>query len=228
MPQRPLHPSRGLDRRGFLGLGGAALICGVGGHKLTASTPVEVDEADAAARKLRKPPANTPDPIDEQSFPTPRPQPGGRRREYWIQARSVRWNVAPKGRDEWMNHRIGGRKTFRALVYQAMTVGFAKPAGPARMPGPTIEAEVGDTIAVHFRNADEHFGQPLTVHPHGVRYNPEYDGAYLGNFTRTGGFISPREGVTSTRGGTPPPVGIWPHPDHGADHTSNTLRGAFA
>ena len=31
------------------------------------------------------------------------------------------------------------------------------------------------------------------MHPHGVKYNPEYDGAYMGEFTRAGGFVAPGE-----------------------------------
>ena len=34
------------------------------------------------------------------------------------------------------------------------------------------------------------------MHPHGVRYNPEYDGAYLGKYTRAGGFVAPGEEFT--------------------------------
>jgi manganese oxidase len=221
------HSRGGLDRRGFLGLGSAALICGVGGKRLAATTPEEIDEADAAARTLRKPTAAQAEAVDGLSFPTPEPAPGGQRRVYWIQARSVRWNIAPTGRDEWMDHRIGGKRVFRALVYQQMTEGFAKPAGPAAMPGPTLEAEVGDVIVVHFRNADERFGQPVTMHPHGVRYTPDYDGAYLGDFTRIGGFVAPGEEFTYVWEATPDSVGFWPYHDHGPNHTVNTLRGLF-
>jgi hypothetical protein len=216
----------GVDRRGFLGLGGVALICGVGGKRLTAASADEVAEADAAARALPAPRGKL-EAVDEQSFATPEPQPGGRRREYWIQARPARWNVAPTGRDEWMDHRIGGRRTFRALLYQQFTEGFAAALGKPSMPGPTLEAEVGDTIVVHFRNADEGFEQPLTMHPHGVRYTPDYDGVYLGDFTRAGGFVAPGEEFTYTWEATPDSVGIWPYHDHGPNHTVNTLRGLF-
>jgi FtsP/CotA-like multicopper oxidase with cupredoxin domain len=226
MPEPPPHIGRGFDRRGFLGLSSAALICGVGGSKLALHTPQEVDAADAAARSLKKP-GNTPDPVDTQKFPTPQPQPGGRKREYWMQVRSVRHDVAPTGHDEWMDHRIAGKTSFNALVYQLMTPGFAKPAGPAGMPGPTLEGEVGDTIVVHFRNADERFQQAHTLHPHGVRYTPDYDGSYLGNFTRVGGFIAPGEEFTYTWECTPDSVGVWPYHDHGPNHTLNTLRGMF-
>ncbi len=231
MPARPhddIAIRRALDRRGFLGVAGgsAALLCGLGGRPLTERTPREVAKADAAARSLKKP-ASAKDPVDSAQFPTPAPQPGGQKREYWVAARATKWNIAPTGRDEWMGHRIPGKKTFRALVYQLYSEGFAEPVGPASMPGPTFEAEVGDTIAVHFRNADEHFGQALTVHSHGVRYNPEYDGAYLGDFTRAGGFVEPGEEFTYTWEATPDSVGIWPYHDHGPNHTINSMRGLF-
>ena len=66
------------------------------------------------------------------------------------------------------------------------------------------------------------------MHPHGVRYNPEYDGAYLGDFTRAGGFIAPGEEFTYTWEATPDSVGIWPYHDHGPNHTINTMRGFSA
>ena len=40
--------------------------------------------------------------------------------------------------------------------------------------------------------------QAVTMHPHGVKYTPEYDGAYLGDYTRAGGFVAPGEEFTYT------------------------------
>lgn len=42
------------------------------------------------------------------------------------------------------------------------------------VPGPTIEAHVGDTVVVHFRND---LPEPTTIHWHGVRVPVEMDGA---------------------------------------------------
>src|SRR4051794_31285675 len=132
---------RGLDRRRFLGVaGGTALLCGLGGRPLAAKTAAEVDGADPVARALKKPAsaraaaAGTKDPIDTATFHTPDPQPGGQKRVYWIAAHSTTWNIAPTGRDEWMNHKIKGKKKFTALVYQEYTEGFVAPKGPASMP----------------------------------------------------------------------------------------------
>ena len=95
-------------------------------------------------------------------------------------------------RDEWHGRAVAGPSVYRAFVYQQMTEGFAAPLAPPAIPGPTLYAEVGDTVVVHFRNGlSEKTGQALTMHPHGVKYNPDYDGVFLGDFTRAGGFVRP-------------------------------------
>src|SRR3954447_1879052 len=178
-----------LPRRGFLqaGAAGAVLLCTIGGKRVALRTPEDGKRADALARAVAAPQAAK-DPVDKLTFGTPQPQPGGTAREYWRQARGLRWDVAPPGRDDWQGQAVPRPHKFLALAYQPMTAGFAKPVGPATIPGPTLTAEVGDTIVVHFRNEAESLGQALTVRPHGVRYTPDYDGAYLGDYTRAGGF----------------------------------------
>src|SRR5215207_10932185 len=224
--RRPDQPYP-LSRRGFLGAGGsAALLCTLGaGKTVEDATPRDIDRADNYAARLKKPAsaqAAGAGPGD-----APQPQPGGVKREYWIAARSLKWDIVPTGQDEWMRTKISGPRTFRALVYQRYSTGFGEPIGAAGMPGPTLEGEVGDTIVVHFRNADERLNQALTVHPHGVRYTPQYDGSYLGLFTLAGGFVAPGEEFTYTWECTPDSVGVWPYHDHGPNHTLNTLRGLF-
>ena len=187
--------------------------------------PGDAAQADAAARRVKRPAAVASAELGD--FPRPEPAPGGRVREYWLQARSVRWDVAPTGRDEWHDKAIPGPHTFRAFTYQLMTPGFASPDGPRAIPGPTLTGEVGDLMVVHFRNAEERLDQAVTLHPHGVRYNPEYDGTYMGDFTRAGGFIAPGEEFTYLWECTPDSVGAWPYHDHGPNHTLNSFRGLF-
>lgn len=225
----------GLDRRGFLALGGSsALFCTLAATGNVGKDPKEtaraVASADKAASNVRRPRRIALDPRDKDRYPTPQPQPGGQVREYWVQARSTMWDWAPTGRDEWMDAPIPKSKRkrqFRAFVYQLWSPGFVKPLGPAAMPGPTLHAEVGDTIVVHLRNGDTFFNQAITMHPHGVKYTPDYDGSFFGPFTRVGGFIAPGEEFTYTWECPPDSVGVWPYHDHGPNHTLNSFRGLF-
>jgi FtsP/CotA-like multicopper oxidase with cupredoxin domain len=211
-------------RRSFFGLaGGAALLCTIGGEQVRVEGPRDLARADALAARVERPTGAR----RLTALPRIEPQPGGRRVEYWLQAESVRWTVVPTGRDGWHGRRIAGSTTYRALVYRAMTEGFAAPAAEPSIPGPTLTAEVGDVLVVHFRNADRKLGQAVTMHPHGVKYNPEYDGAYMGEYTRAGGYIAPGETFTYQWECTPGSVGAWPFHDHGPNHTLNTFRGLF-
>jgi FtsP/CotA-like multicopper oxidase with cupredoxin domain len=216
---------RPVDRRAFLGASGATLFCALRGGDVLGSR-AQVAALDARARAARPP---APDPVDGLKFATPVPQPGGQVREYWIQARSLNWDIAPTGRDDWMGMPLPrkSKRTFRAYAYQPFSAGFADPLTPPSIPGPTLYAEVGDVIVAHVRNADEHFGQAVTMHPHGVRYTPDYDGAYLGDYTRVGGFLAPGEEFKYTWEATPDSVGVWPYHDHGPNHLVNTARGLF-
>lgn len=218
-----------MPRRQFLQAGaGTALLCTIGGERFALRTPKDAERADAAARAVARPAAaKATEPADALQFGTPQPQPGGVAREYWIQARVVTWDIAPTGRDDWHGHVIPQPRRFKAVVYQEMTPGFAKPAGPAAMPGPTLAAEVGDTLVVHFRNNARALGQALTVHPHGVRYTPDYDGTYLGDHTRAGGYVAPGEEFTYTWEAVPSSVGAWPYHDHGPNHSLNSMRGLY-
>jgi FtsP/CotA-like multicopper oxidase with cupredoxin domain len=214
---------RTTTRRSFFGLaGGTALLCTIGGEQVVVDSPESLGKADAAAARVRKPRAAL-----AQDVPQLQPQPGGVRREYWIQAMTRRRSIVPTGRDDWHDRAIPGRHVFRAYTYAETTPGFAAVKPAPAFPGPTLYAEVGDVLVVHFRNADRVLRQAVTMHPHGVKYNPEYDGAYMGEFTRAGGFIAPGETFTYQWECTPDSVGVWPYHDHGPNHTLNTFRGLF-
>jgi FtsP/CotA-like multicopper oxidase with cupredoxin domain len=238
----PPEHRNGLPRRGFLAAGAGAFLCTIGGERVLLGKAGDAAKADAAARRVprpasltartaaTKPPPQGASPVDQLTFATPQPQAGGVAREYWIQARDALWDIVPTRprRDQWHGVAVPGPTVYRAFVYQLMTEGFAEPAAPPAIPGPTLHAEVGDTVVVHFRNGlKERTGQALTMHPHGVKYNPEYDGVYLGDFTRAGGFIEPGAEFTYTWEATPDAVGVWPYHDHGPNHTLNTFRGLF-
>jgi FtsP/CotA-like multicopper oxidase with cupredoxin domain len=216
-------PRRVIDRRAFLGTSAGAFICTIGGREVLVRSPEDASKADAAARTVARPAQAEP----SGPFPEPQPAPGGARREHWIQARTVRWHPVPTGRDDWHDVPVRGVKPFRVYAFQQMTAGFDRPMAAASIPGPVLTAEVGDLLVVHFRNADEHLGQAVTMHPHGVRYTPDYDGTYAGAYTRPGGFVEPGEEFTYLWEATPDSVGVWPYHDHGPNHMLNTFRGLF-
>jgi FtsP/CotA-like multicopper oxidase with cupredoxin domain len=233
--------SDGLDRRNFLGLGAGAagLFCSLTSKDIPNLSTADVKRIDAAAASLPAPAAaraaavkQGADVVDTYSFDTPEPQPGGQVREYWIQAVPVMWNPIPTGFDTWMNMKQT-TKPFLALCYQEMSANFTTAIGPPTMPGPLLEAEVGDVLKVNFLNGLANSsnksiaGQAVTMHPHGVRYTPDYDGAYYGAFTRVGGFIGPRRKFTYTWECTAEGVGVWPYHDHGPNHVLNSARGLF-
>ena len=59
---------------------------------------------------------------------------GGQRREYWIRAEKVKWNIVPTGRDAMMDEKIKGKTKFVAYAYRAYSPNFAAPLGPGDDP----------------------------------------------------------------------------------------------
>ena len=150
---------------------------------------------------------------------------GGQTREYWIAAEPVEWNIVPTHRDQMMAEKVKqGKTTFGAYGYRAYSAGFKSPLGKATVPGPLIDAEVGDTVVVHFRNK---LGAPATMHPHGIFYANEMDGAYKGKWTDPGGFVQRNRTFTyvwEAREGT---EGTWLYHDHGPMDPLPTFKGLF-
>ena len=136
--------------------------------------------------------------------------------EYWIQAEQMKWDIVPKGRDQMMGKDIRGKTTFKAWGYRPYSANFAEPLGPAKVPGPLLEANVGETVTVHFRSK---LSTPVTMHPHGLQYSVDMDGAYKGKYTDPGGFVQKGDEVTYIWEAVPSSEGAWWYHDHGpSDH----------
>lgn len=118
----------------------------------------------------------------------------GATRTYYIAADEVVWNFAPSGMDQitgapfddfeayWTKagpHKLG-TQVKKAIYREYTDASFSKlkPRDPAwehlGILGPLVRAEVGDTIEVVFRNNTTY---PTSVHPHGVFYGKDSEGA---------------------------------------------------
>ena len=123
-----------------------------------------------------------------------------------------------------MDKKVKGKTKFTAYAYRPYSAGFAAPIGPPTIPGPVIEAEIGDTVVVNFQNAVD---VPVTIHPHGIFYSQEMDGAYRGRHTDPGGFVQKKQTfqyVWEAREGT---EGAWLYHDHGPMDPMPVYKGLF-
>jgi manganese oxidase len=206
----------------FAGTGGL-FLCTLAGQRVFAGEQADVERLASEVPvppKVKAAAGGSP----AQASPTLVSARSGARREYWIQAEPVRWNIVPTGRDGMMDKKVKGKTKFTAYAYRAYTPGFAAPLGPATIPGPLIEAETGDAIVVNFRNRID---APVTIHPHGVFYSQEMDGAYKGRHTDPGGFVQKRQTfqyVWEAREGT---EGVWLYHDHGPMDPLPVHKGLF-
>src|SRR4051812_23898124 len=118
-----------VDRRHFLAGGTGAVLCTLAGHRIAANGP-EPDWA-ALGAEIPDPPA-LPKGANARQPPglTPPPAGGGVRREYWITAEPVRWNIIPTRRDEMMDAPKKQKAKFTAWCYRRYTANFAAPMGP--------------------------------------------------------------------------------------------------
>ncbi len=118
----------------------------------------------------------------------------GTTRHYYIAADEVAWDYAPSGINQITGEEFDdeanvfvqsgrnriGRVYLKALYreYTDETFTTLKPVPPEwdhlGALGPVIRAEVGDTIMVHFKNNATY---PFSVHPHGVFYLKDSEGA---------------------------------------------------
>lgn len=124
-------------------------------------------------------------------------------REYFIAADPVDWNYAPsgenkitpgKGLGEW-----GERLVYPKMRYIEYTDGSfseKKPQDPhLGLLGPILRGAVGDTLKVHFLNPGS---QPYSIHPHGVFYKKDNEGADYGGMRGAGGAVEPGGKYTYT------------------------------
>ncbi|XP_043341491.1 coagulation factor V [Cervus canadensis] len=103
-----------------------------------------------------------------------------RLRQFYVAAQSIRWNYHPES-----THLSSksSETSFKKIVYREYEANFQKEKPQSRtsgLLGPTLYAEVGDIMKVHFRNKAH---KPLSIHPQGVKYNKFSEGASYSDHT---------------------------------------------
>jgi FtsP/CotA-like multicopper oxidase with cupredoxin domain len=210
-----------LDRRHFLAGAGGVFFCTLAGHRLALDQPADLPKL---ASSVAVPPKVVA--ADASNAPTPLGADAAANAdvEYWIRAEQVSWDIVPTGRDEMMNEPVKGKTKFKAYAYRRYEPNFTKPAGRPRIPGPVIQATEGQTVAVHFQNQVD---VPVTMHPHGIFYANEMDGAYKGKYTDPGGFVQPGRTFTYVWDARPGTAGSWIYHDHGPLDPVPVFKGLF-
>jgi FtsP/CotA-like multicopper oxidase with cupredoxin domain len=224
-----------IGRRQFVATAGGTLFCTLAGHKLTSNSHVNIQELSGGVPVPPKVSAYYHAQAEAEAQAGARPEfvsdtrtktaaASSAVQTYWIKAVKTKWNIVPTHHDGMMDKKVPGKTTFTALAYQPWAPGFAKPLGPPQIPGPLLQAQTGDTVVVNFRNQT---GVPVTMHPHGIFYTHDMDGAYKGKFTEPGGFVENGRTFQYVWEARPGTEGAWLYHDHGPMDPLPVFKGMF-
>ena len=147
----------------------------------------------------------------------------GKVRMYYVAADEVTWDYAPGGRDQIVDQPFVDTAFFAKAPPKSVSTSYKKtlyreytdssfttlkPRPPEwahlGFLGPLIRGVVGDTIKILFRNNGHH---PFGMHPHGVFYNKDSEGAPYNDGT---------SGADKSDDGVPPGgthLYVWPVPE---------------
>ncbi|KAM9565692.1 coagulation factor V [Guaruba guarouba] len=96
-------------------------------------------------------------------------------REHYISAQITSWTYKPEPEEK--SRLEHSDPVFKKISYREYEVDFKKekPANKfAGLLGPTLHAEVGDTLVVHLKNMAD---KPVSIHPQGIVYNKNAEGS---------------------------------------------------
>ncbi|XP_010280564.1 PREDICTED: coagulation factor V [Phaethon lepturus] len=96
-------------------------------------------------------------------------------REHYIAAQITSWTYKPESEEK--SRLEHSDPVFKKISYREYEVDFKKekPANTfAGLLGPTLRAEVGDTLVVHLKNMAD---KPVSIHPQGIVYNKNAEGS---------------------------------------------------
>jgi manganese oxidase len=160
----------------------------------------------------------------------------GRTVEYWVAAVPISWNITPNGHDAIMGEDVSTTQSvLQTVVYRRYTPHWKKPMANAAassadgqlIPGPLIQARVGDTILVHFKNMDTLRHDAHSMHFHGVHYAPSSDGAYVPGFSGRDADVAPGQTYTYRLIAGDDSAGVWPYHDHGPAMSASIEGGMY-
>ncbi|MCH2374415.1 MAG: multicopper oxidase domain-containing protein [Planctomycetes bacterium] len=126
-----------------------------------------------------------------------------RTRHYFVAAEDVKWDYAPTGKNnikpamglgEWGKVCVYDKTRYVEYTDAAFTKKKSQPEHLGIL-GPTIRAVVGDTIKVHFKNKAK---GTYSIHPHGVLYDKDSEGAPYAGIPGKGHAVSPGKSFTYT------------------------------
>jgi len=153
-------------------------------------------------------------------------------REYWIQADSILWNLAPIGRDDMSGATFeASQSSFVTVGYRAYSPNWGTPlpgdtliGENSGIPGPVIRAHVGDTIVIHFKNNDVRPKYAAhSIHIEGLVREAENDGFWHDSEPNLPGTaVYPGENYTYRYTVPANAAGAWLYYDHSA---SRRMRG---
>jgi FtsP/CotA-like multicopper oxidase with cupredoxin domain len=150
-------------------------------------------------------------------------------RHYWVAAVPVHWTIAPNGRDAINGVRYDDAKMpFETVAYRAYTRNWERQL-PHRygIQGPLIRARVGDKILVHFKNLDNLFEQPHSMHFHGVHYPFGADGSFIPGISTRGANVKPGDTFTYRLVAGKDSAGVWPYHDHSPSMMDSIAGGLY-
>lgn len=115
---------------------------------------------------------------------------------YFIAAEPVMWDYAPGGKDEICGATlppsvVAERQVMKLRYVQYTDASFTtkvRETPSLGILGPVLRGVVGDFLVVTFLNRSS---QPLSMHPHGVRYDKDSEGTKYQSGTGRGGSVEP-------------------------------------
>jgi FtsP/CotA-like multicopper oxidase with cupredoxin domain len=123
-------------------------------------------------------------------------------RKYFIAAEPIKWSYAPLGKDRqrlslpnpWRPNPTFDKIHYVQYTDDTFTTAVKQPAWIGML-GPVIRGVVGERLSITFLNRSE---QVLSMHPHGLRYDKDSEGAYYGPNPGKGSWIIPHDKFTYT------------------------------